>query len=632
MVVQNCRAEIERSTQLLKSFLASKELYKKEKDILELMQHRYKLNYSQIHLFLAPKKSKDGEKEIRSLIKDIHGMDLPICESKIRRFQEAITAYEKKKDEKSIDLCYRFMQEWLILYENNYALVAFRSLEHWAYFSEWDTPDSNKFWKYSIDTFNDGGYSGCTKGFFYYGNQMVLDNDIKFIMKQLPTSFGKSRSDSVMISFIFGVDPTEQVIKVVGNARLPLSCTRQVVELMCNKRYRQVFPYYAALVDESKKDIASQIFDTCAIKEGVLAIKGSGKDTSFQCFSKETDRDGIRGGFLFLDDIVQRSEAFPRIKLNVHEKDLDSFDGTWKKRSRDEKTFRIVCGGTTYDIYDLLSTLRFRYSSGKMKKSPINKWTTLNMDGTAAFVKVPKLDEKDELTFPQKTVLANVLADKHNNPALFQAMDMQEPIAPEENPFYWDYMRQYDFVPSEASDYCLATLDPARTGDNYVSMPICKIVKELDDYGNMIERHYLIDALYRKAPMDTVYGMICDLIEEHHIIKLHIERNTDTSLKFLLDKMLKERGVNFCEISEVYSTKNKEDRIYADETTIKNQIVIPKREMYSRSSEIGLFEHHVISYTYKNAEYDDSIDSLGLYADKFIGKKQEKAKAKILKI
>ena len=629
MVVQNCRAEIERSTQLLKSFLASKELYKKEKDILELMQHRYKLNYSQIHLFLAPKKSKEGEKEIRSLIKDIHGMDLPICESKIRRFQEAITAYEKKKDEKSIDLCYRFLQEWLILYENNYALVAFRSLEHWAYFSEWDKLDQDKFWKYSIDTFNDGGYRGCTKGFFYYANKMVLDNDIKFIMKQMPTSSGKSFSDSVMISFIFGVDPTEQVIKVVGNRSLPSKCTKQVVDIMCGKRYRQVFPYYAALVDESKKDIASQIFQICSIKDGLLTIMGSGRDTSYESFSKETDRDGIRGGYLFLDDIVQRSE---RMKLKQHEKDLDSFEGTWKKRSRDENTFRIVCGGTTYDIYDLLSTLRFRYSKGKMKKSPINKWTTLSVDETAAFIKLPKLDENDQLTFPQKNVLESVLADRHNNPELFQAMDMQEPVAPDDNPFYWDYIRQYEFVPSQASDYCQASLDPARTGDNYVSMPICKVVKELDDQGNPIERHYLIDALYRKAPMDTVYGLICDLIEEHHIIKLHVERNTDTSLKYLLDKMLKERGVNFCEISEVYSTKNKEDRIYADETMIKNLVVFPKREMYSRASEIGMFEEHVISYKYKGAEYDDSIDSIGLYVDKFVGRKFEKGKAKILKI
>ena len=73
-----------------------------------------------------------------------------------------------------------------------------------------------------------------------------------------------------------------------------------------------------------------------------------------------------------------------RMKLKFHEQDIDAFDGTWKKRSRDEKSFRIVCGGTTYDIYDLLSTLRFRYSNGKMKKSKINKWTTLNMEETAA--------------------------------------------------------------------------------------------------------------------------------------------------------------------------------------------------------------------------------------------------------
>ena len=625
MAIANYREEIATTVEIIKNFRKSRELYNKEQEFLDIMQEKYKMCYSQIHEYLAPKKNQKSESEIQAIIKDIFSIDLPICEAKISRFKLAI---EKQTDEEMIDKYYQYLQGWLALYEDNYALVAFRSLEHWALFSEWDKRDADKMWKYSIDTFNDNGWSGCTKGFFYYANQMILQNDIKFILKQLPTSFGKSFSDSVMISFIFGIDKTEQIIKVVGNRSLFPKCTKQVVDLMCSKRFRQVFPEYAKDIDENKK-ISEQIFSTCAIKDGLLTINGSGRDTNFECFSKETNRDGIRGGYLFLDDIVQRSE---RMKLKFHEQDIDAFDGTWKKRSRDEKSFRIVCGGTTYDIYDLLSVLRFRYSKGKMKRSTVNKWTTLNMEGTAAFIKVPKLDENDQLTFPQKTVLASVLEDRHNNPDLFKAMDMQEPVAPDDAPFYWDNLRQYEFVPDNKSEYCYATLDPARTGDNYVSMPICRVVKDVEKDGSVVERHYLIDCLYLKAPMDALYSIICGLIKKHNIINLHIERNTDTSLKYLLDKMLHEDDYYKCNITEVYAYKNKEDRIYENETLIKNKIVVPARDLYGRASQMGQFEEHIVAYKYKGADYDDSIDSLSMYVDKFVNNKGGTQKAKILSI
>lgn len=619
---------IDQSTETLRKFRKSAELYNQEKDILELMKQRYELYRMQIHDILAPEKSEEGEREIREHIKTIFALDLPICESKAKKFQMSLDVYKKRKEEDKVQLCYQYLQEWLDLYEGNYALVAFRSLEHFAQFMEWDKEDKDKFWKYSIDTFGDGGYSGCTKGFFYYGNQMVLDNNVKFILKQMPTSFGKSWSDSMMIAFIFGFDRSEQVIKVVGNRSLPSKCTKQVVDIMCNKRYRQVFPEYQQYVDEEKIDIASQIFSTCQIKDGILTIRDCGRDTSYESFSKETKRDGIRGGYLFLDDIVQRKEI---MNLKQHEEDIKDFDGTWKKRSRDEKTFRIVCGGTTYDAYDLLMTLQYRYSKGKVKRSPVNKWTTLSMDETAAFIKVTKLDENDQLTFPQKTVLASVLEDRKNDPQLFEAMDMQNPVSPEDTPFYWDLLRTYEYIPSETSkDYCYAALDPARTGDNYISMPIFKIVKEIDEDGSEVERHYLIDCLYLKAPMDTVYGFICELIQKHNIIKLHIERNTDTSLKYLLEKMFKERNIAFCEVTEVYSTRNKEDRIYADETLIKNKIVFPDREMYSRASQMGQFMNHVVAYKYTKSDYDDSIDSVSLYVDKFIKQADVKSKARLL--
>lgn len=1011
MAVANLLEGIEVSTDTLRAVLKDKRKYNDEKGVLWLEEKRYNAYYQQIHSYLAPKRTDKGEKEIREHIRTIITIDLVVCKQKLDRFFNAIPIYEKRKDTKNQMLAFEYFQKWRALYEQFYALASFRSLEHFAIFMEWDKPFADKMWEHSIDTFNDGGYSGCTKGFFYYANKMVLTDEVNFILKQLPTAYGKcglpstsvrtaqgvkrlgevevgdyvysmqdrkavlnkvlnvwnskkkqvkittnsgteitvspehhlytqngyvsaekicvddylyrlctpidngieqdenelafatlmmfdghcshpnmsftkqdseilekfktvcknlgfeycqtkknnawqirilsnggkpqkilekyglygenskdkklsnvflslplkqrydfigymlatdgyipktkslagiclsskelivgiqrllnscgiysyfskrktncngkefdcfalsipheylhivkencycyqkqkdlidkvnnlkdteslsvtypkeivqdchefkrlvnkqfarnisfkrsivekfnqetrlledivykdfvferiksvefidetvdmvdievenahnfvandivshnSYSDSIMIAFIFGKDKNEQIIKVVGNNSLPPKCTLQVVNIMASKRYLQVFPEYAKLYSGTG-DIKDQIFSVCRIKDGMLTIQGSSKDTNYECFSKECKRDGVRCGYLFLDDVVQKKEM---LKLDKHKEDLADFDGTWKKRCRDEFHFKIVVGGTTYDAYDLLCELKFRYSGGKLYPSKVNKWTHTNKEGTSAFICVPKLDEHDKLTFPQKCKLETVLADRKNNPDIFYAMDMQQPTVPKEYTFYWDYLLQYDYIPSDCTDYCLAVLDPARSGKNYVSMPICRKRQEVLADGTTIERHYLTGCFYQKVPMDEAYGKICDLIEEKHIVKLLIERNTDTSLKYVLDKMLHERGVMFCEINEVYSTKKKEDRIYADETLIKNSIVYPRRDMYSVGSEMGLFMNHIISYKYSGSDYDDSIDSIGLYCDEYVAQKNGKAKAKVL--
>lgn len=628
MAVANLLEGIEVSTDTLRAVLKDKRKYNDEKGVYWLEEKRYNAYYQQIHSYLAPKGTDKGEKEIREHIRTIIMLDLVVCKQKLDRFFNAIPIYEQRKDTKNQMLAFEYFQKWRALYEQFYALVSFRSLEHFAIFMEWDKPFADKMWEHSIDTFKDGGYSGCTKGFFYYANKMVLTDEVNFILKQLPTAYGKSYSDSIMIAFIFGKDKDEQIIKVVGNNSLPPKCTLQVVNIMASKRYLQVFPEYAKLYSGTG-DIKDQIFSVCRIKDGMLTIAGSSKDTNYECFSKECKRDGVRCGYLFLDDVVQKKEM---LKLDKHKEDLADFDGTWKKRCRDEFHFKIVVGGTTYDAYDLLCELKFRYSGGKLYPSKVNKWTHTNKEGTSAFICVPKLDEHDQLTFPQKCKLETVLADRKNNPDIFYAMDMQQPTVPKEYTFYWDYLLQYDYIPSDCSDYALAVLDPARSGKNYVSMPICRKRQEVLADGTTVERHYLTSCFYQKVPMDEAYGKICDLIEEKHIVKLLIERNTDTSLKFVLDKMLHERGVMFCEINEVYSTKKKEDRIYADETLIKNSIVYPRRDMYSVGSEMGLFMNHIISYKYSGADYDDSIDSIGLYCDEYVAQKNKKAEIKLLQL
>ena len=624
------KAEIAKSCEILKEFRKSKELFKREKDILDLMKGRYRLYWSQIHEFLAPKGTDSAESEIQKHIKDIFRLDLPVCERKIADFKQVIDKYSEKKNPPDLDGYYQYLQEWLVLYENNQALVSFRSLENFCNFMEWDKRDKDKVWKYSIDPYGDGGFTGVNKGFFYYFNQMVLKKNIKFISKQQSTGTGKSHSNHYAIAWLLGIDCNNDILIVLGNPALVLTNVKAIVELIKNPRFVKVFPQFEKYLEVSEDKngnsittVNDSIFSVCRAKDGEITLADSEKPVNVKIISKDTSIDGIRVRFLFLDDVCRSKDAG---NMKQHETDLNNFWNSWWKRNYNTDDFYIVLGCTAYSIFDIASQLISYYSKGKMKRTTVNKYSFMSLDEKCVFIKVPKIDEElNRSTYPQKFSYEEAIKIKERDYRSFMAMEQQKPLPPENSPFYIENIQTYDVIPEEGrSEFCWASLDSARVGNDYNSMPI---------FVKVGEKFYLKDCLYLNEPMEKVYVQIVDKIIQHQITKLVIEKNIDVSLKALLDKMLLERGFSFCEIIEVYAVVKKEEKIYNMENTIKNCIMFPNLHLFSYSSQMGKFMNDVFafSYTHKN-EHDDSIDSIATFCQRLIVAPMKKTKAVVLHI
>lgn len=630
----NYSEEIVKSTETLIAFRKSKELFDREDDILSLMQVRYSLYWSQIHEYLAPQKRDNAEQEIQERVKEIFKYDLPICDIKIKRFKDAIPIYEKRKDKDKVNLCYRFLQEWLNLYERNYALVSFRSLEHFALFMEWDKPANEKVWTISIDPYKDGGYTGVTKPFFYNFTRMVNKKDIKFISKQMFTGGGKSYSNQFAISWVLGIDENNDVLDVLGNPTLVLTNARGVVNIMTNPRFAMVFPKFQKYFDMGG-DVSRNMFSVCRLKEGELTLADSTKTLNLKIISKETSIDGIRVRYLFLDDVCRSKDAN---NLTQHQKDIGNFWNSWYKRNYGTDDFYIVISGTAYNVNDIMSHLIAYYTKGKMKRTNENKYTYESLDGLSIIIKIPKIDDDlNRSTYPQKFPYKDAVEARDRDYNTFMAMEQQQPQNPETSPLCWEKITTYSELPSDLTDYAYAVLDPARTGKNYVSMPIKRMREEIDKYNAKVKKHYLIDCVFQLKQMADLYSEICDKIVQHHIIRLHIENNTDTSLKFLIEKLLAERGINFCVVSESFSTENKEEKIrelvYSNEGYFKNQMVYPEMQLYPPSSQMGKYMLYVTSYDYyQKMEYDDSIDSECMYIERFVQQNSGINKATILRV
>lgn len=432
-----------------------------------------------------------------------------------------------------------------------------------------------------------------------------------------------SYADTVLISYIFGIDINADVLKIVGNPSLITDMSAKLVKYMCKPNYAKVFPYYAQF--EGDKD---KIFDVR--REGGnnqvarLLIHGSIKGTSFLLANKDTPVDGGRYKYRFYDDITRSKD---KGNINMHEKDIERYQDQWKKRRYDDNNSFEVFSGTTYHIYDFLSTIKRKYGGDTAKQSKINKYTKFNAWYKAVFVSVPKLDwDTDESTYPHKYTTEEARSERLADYNTFMAMDMQEPMPIEGCAFSYDNLLTYKAIPhieeEKDEESCWAMLDPARTGANYIAMAICLPIGD---------KHYLKDCIFEMKPMEKIYPTIIRKIEQHHITRLHIERNTDTSLATLLRGMLYERGIDYCNITEVYSYKHKEDKIYDNEAVIKSSIVFPEFGMYAQGSEFGKFMKYLTSFSYTaHNAYDDSIDVIAMYAQKYLSFKKRQNSITIL--
>lgn len=581
--------------------------------IIKLLTAMAEMYRYQIHEFLVPQESVSGEKQIRQYVKDIICDILPIVETKIRVISNNLAKYGRMSatkrsavldDIKSLD---ENRKKYLILLDDFYALASFRSLKHFALYMEFDKPDSQKVWKHAM---------GCFESFYFYANSMILDGKVKRITKSFPVGYGKSFSDTVAISFIFGFDINNDVLKVVGNNKLIVDTLTGVVGMMTSNRYAKVFPYYAQF--NGNKEM---MFDIGKASEGILLIHGSVRPKSLIVVAKDTAVDGVRAKFRFYDDITRSKD-----KENVpeHEKDWAKYSDQWSKRKYDDNLDFEIAGGTRYHTEDFLSRYREHYGEEQAIPDKKFKYTMINEKTKFVIISVPKLDPvTDESTYPQKFSTESARLERNRDPRTFAAMEQQQPETPLNSPFYWDNLQTYTSLPlkkcegGNREDTCLASLDLPRTGANNISLGI---------YSKCENLYYLIDTYYEKKPLDyilqdgrTELDWVCDMLIKHNVTELVVEINTCSDIKKqIMDKLLARRYAN-CKIIEKYSVEKKEVKIMTCWTPIINTIVFPARKVFSLSSMTGRFMQDIIAWNDK-AKIDDSIDSVCMFVQEFITK------------
>lgn len=569
---------------------------------------------NEIHEYLAPSNIPDKEEQIRSYIRDIMNVVLPLIrkqkeelETQYRTKIPKVRTIEREKLEKALAAFYQLEDDYT-------ALAAFRHFETFVLYIDKHVYSGNIFTP-ALHLF---------KGFYYFANSMALKKDVRFIEKQCFAGAGKSATDSIFMTWLFGVDINNDVLKIFGSKDNIVNTMDMVTHIMLSPYYAKVFPYYAKFDGD-----ANSMFDICKGTSGDLKISGSKVSLNLRVRSKFDRCDGVRAKYLFLDDITLADSAE---NLEAHDKDIYLYTSRWFMRQYDSNNFFIIASGTTYHREDILSYLKRIYGVDdakptKFKFTSISKSNEIVPNGISVFCVIYGLDENDKSTFEEKFSTEKFLLQREKNERVFMAMVQQEPQPPEGSPFDYDNLpNQYGkegipHLPDRSQEVCKASLDPARKGYDFNSMPI---INEIN--GEM----FFQDCIYERCPPDQLPMKVVDMIEKHHIVHLDIENNTDTTFDVLIKKLLAERGITYCLVTSFFSYQKKDVKIGGNETAIK-RIHFPKREVYSPKSQVGKFMHDLLGYNYDiKVKHDDAPDSLANFALKFIVNKQRGAKVKTL--
>ena len=587
-----------------------------DEKVTRLFDIYYTAIWSQIHNVLVPQKTDKSEKAIRDILaKYVIG-----CTKEKTAYIGAIQPIRAKLAQisKSKKTSNEFIARYLEIYDNFMALASFRSFKHYCFYMQ--SVFEIKLW-----TDNERAFSG----YWFYANKMVLDGDIKFLEKQLPTGTGKSLSDCFMHSWIFGVDINSDIFKVCGNDKFTDDCFQNVIKLMTSEKYAKVFPYYAQFDCNADK-----MYQFNSRKELKFSITGCTVSTSLRIATKLSETSGVRAKYLFIDDICQSDDLQAQMV-----KDINKFKKEWFRRNYNLQNFYVVASGTSYSQFDILAYLKREMGFAKAIKSNVNEFTWVSTsnyitkDGISVFVKVPALDDKDESVFPTIRDTFTCRKLRESDYAVFMAMEQQEPLPPDSSPFYFTKLRQYTTLPLIGEcgrlETCIGALDTKRRGKDYLSMPIFFEADDPDRKGETA--FYLVDWLYDDRPMKECIPLIVSKIIQHKLTRLYVERNTEECIETLLTDKLAEQGYTSCVIEEVYSTEPKDRRIMSAEGDIKSKLIFPQYGMYAQSSDVGRALLNVYGYTYNGiVAHDDAPDSLALFVKRFVMDIYKRRKAKLL--
>lgn len=250
------------------------------------------------------------------------------------------------------------------------------------------------------------------------------------------------------------------------------------------------------------------------------------------------------------------------------------------------------------------------------------RWSTMDIIGRlkvlnegnprARFIAVPALNENGESNFDYDGGVGfdtKYFLDikKSMDEISFKCLFQNEPIEREGLLYHDDELRRYLELPVTPPDAVLSIVDTKNKGTDFFVQPV--FLKYDEDY-------YLVDAICDdNADYEAQYARSTNIILTNKVEACQFESNNGGDRVALeVSNRVKEAGA-YCNITQQYTTQNKETKIIVYAPWVKQHIIFRDKSMYNPNDDYGRMMGFLLSYSpvAKN-KHDDVPDALSSFA------------------
>nr|DAG62887.1 MAG TPA: Terminase [Caudoviricetes sp.] len=399
--------------------------------------------------------------------------------------------------------------------------------------------------------------------------QHFVESDEKVIVINMPPRHGKSRTATLLVEWIFGINPKLKVMTGSYNETLSTTFAKQVRDTIWEEKSEGILSY-------------CDIFPGTKIKYGESsaakwALQGSSQ-TSYLATSPKGTATGFGCNIMIIDDLIKSSaEAFNENILLQHQ---DWFNNTML--SRTENGFKLIIIMTRWATNDLAGYILRQYQGVRH----IN-YKALQDDGTMLCDSV--LNAAD-YAFKTRAMAKEIISANYQQ----EPMDIKGRL--------YTQFKTYSSKPE--FKYLLNYTDTADTGEDF----LCSI-----NYGVTFDGdYYILDVLYTKEPMEVTEPLTAKMLTKDNIGSALIESNNGgRGFARNVQRELKELGNTHTNIQWFHQSQNKQARIFSNSASVMAKVYYPENWL----DKFPEFADSLLRYQKegKNA-HDDAPDALtGVY-------------------
>ena len=230
----------------------------------------------------------------------------------------------------------------------------------------------------------------------------------------------------------------------------------------------------------------------------------------------------------------------------------------------------------------------------------------------ARFLSVPALDDNGESNFQYAGGVGFSTAyfqDIKNSmdDVSFKCLFMNEPIEREGLLYHDDEIRRYVTLPIAEPDAVLSVVDTKNKGTDYFFQPV--FLKYGEDY-------YLADCICSdNSDYETQYARSAKIILDYEVQACKFESNNGGDRVALEVSNRVKEAKGYCNITQEYTTQNKETQIIVYAPWVKQHVIFRDRSLYQPKDDYGIMMSFLLGHAAmgKN-KHDDVPDGLSSFA------------------